>query len=86
MLDLEGIAGKGLLRRESVVELLKFEREKDNLFADFPIGTTIQDGGKRKRSDVCPSYPHHSTYADILRKITDSFNLELLLPIVQVST
>jgi len=30
--------------------LLKFEREKDNLFADFPIGATIQDGGKRKRS------------------------------------
>jgi len=23
---------------------------KMNLFADFPIGTTIQDGGKRKRS------------------------------------
>jgi len=31
--------------------LLIFEREKDNLFADFPIGATIQDGGKRKRSD-----------------------------------
>jgi len=41
-----------LLRKESVVELLKFEREKDNLFADFPIGATIQDGGKRKRSDA----------------------------------
>ena len=51
MLDSEGIAGKGLLKRGSVVELLKFEREKDNLFADFPIGATIQDGGKRKRSD-----------------------------------
>jgi len=25
---------------------------KMNLFADFPIGATIQDGGKRKRSDV----------------------------------
>jgi len=25
--------------------------EKMNLFAIFPIGTTIQDGGKRKRSD-----------------------------------
>ena len=48
MLDSEGIAGKGLLKRGSVVELLKFEREKDNLFADFPIGATIQDGGKRK--------------------------------------
>ena len=50
MLDSEGIAGKGLLRKESVVELLKFEKEKDNLFADFPIGATIQDSGKRKRS------------------------------------
>ena len=52
MLDSEGIAGRGLMERGSVVELLKFEREKDNLFADFPIGTTIQDGGKRKRSDL----------------------------------
>jgi len=53
MLNSVGIAGKGLLRKESVVELLKFEREKDNLFADFPIGATIQDGGKRKRSVYC---------------------------------
>ena len=52
MLDSEGIVGKGLLKRGSVVELLKFEREKDNLFADFPIGATIQDGGKRKRSNA----------------------------------
>ena len=52
MLDSEGIAGRGLMERGSVAELLKFEREKDNLFADFPIGATIQDGGKRKRSDV----------------------------------
>ena len=51
MLDSEGIAGKGLLKRGSVVELLEFEREKNNLFADFPIGATIQDSGKRKRSD-----------------------------------
>ena len=35
----------------SVVELLKDNKEKDNLFADFPIGATMQDGGKRKRSD-----------------------------------
>jgi len=52
MLDSEGIAGKGLLRAESVDELLKIEREKDNLFAVFPIGATIQDGGNRKRSGV----------------------------------
>ena len=24
-----------------------------------------------------PSYPHHSTYADILREIADLFNLEI---------
>jgi len=52
MLDSGGIAGKGLLKKESIVELLKFGREKDNLFADFPIGATIQDGGKRKRAIV----------------------------------
>jgi len=27
------------------------DKGKMNLFADFPIGATIQDGGKRKRSD-----------------------------------
>ena len=47
----EDIVGKGLLKLETVVELLKGIEEKDNLFADFPIGTTIQDGGKRKRSN-----------------------------------
>jgi len=30
--------------------LLKDNEETDNLFTDFPIGATIQDGGKRKRS------------------------------------
>ena len=33
-----------------VIEELKVE-EKMNLFAVFPIDTTMQDGGKRKRSD-----------------------------------
>ena len=33
-----------------VVEELKVEG-KMNLFTIFPIGTTMQDGGKRKRSD-----------------------------------
>ncbi len=45
------IVGKRFLILEAVVELLKGEVEKDNLFADFPIGATIQDGGKRKRSE-----------------------------------
>ena len=50
MLISEGIVGKWLLSMGSVVELLKFGREKENLFAVFPIGATMQDGGKRKRS------------------------------------
>ena len=37
-----------------MVEELKVE-ERNNLFAIFPIGTTIQDGGKRKRSDKLPT-------------------------------
>ena len=45
------IVGKRFLTLKAVVELLKGEVEKDNLFADFPIGATIQDGGKRKKSD-----------------------------------
>ena len=46
----EDIVGKRFLELEAVVELLKDDREKDNLFTEFPIGTTMQDGGKRKRS------------------------------------
>jgi len=42
----EDIAGKRF-----VVEELMFVEEKGNIFTDFPIGATIQDGGKRKRSD-----------------------------------
>jgi len=45
------IVGNRFARLESVVELLKIVVEKSGLFADFPIGTTIQDGGKRKRSE-----------------------------------
>jgi len=33
-----------------VVEMLKRFVEKDDVFTIFPIGTTMQDGGKRKRS------------------------------------
>jgi len=47
----EGIAGKDILTLGAVVEILRFGEEKENLFADFSISTTIQDGGKRKRSD-----------------------------------
>ena len=43
------IVGNRFLRVESVVELLKIVEEKSDLFTNFPIGATIQDGGKRKR-------------------------------------
>ena len=43
------IGGKEVLEFEAMSDLLKCV-EKENLFANFPIGATIQDGGKRKRS------------------------------------
>jgi len=46
------IVAKEVLKFEAVVEVLKVVEEKDNLFANFPIGATIQDGSKRKGSDV----------------------------------
>jgi len=45
------IAGKEVLKLEAVVAVLKVEEIKDNLFTVFPIGATMQDGGKRKRSN-----------------------------------
>jgi len=45
------IAGKEVLKLEAMVAVLKVKEIKDNLFTVFPIGATIQDGGKRKRSD-----------------------------------
>ena len=47
------IVGKAVLKDEAMVEMLKVVEEKDNLFANSPIGAIIQDGGKRKRSDAC---------------------------------
>jgi len=52
MFILENIVGKGLLKLETVVELLKSVEKKDNLFANFLIDATIQDSSKRKRSDA----------------------------------
>ena len=54
MLFAVDIAGKEVLTLNAVVEVLKFVEEKENLFANFPIGTTIQDGGKRKRNGHVP--------------------------------
>ena len=45
------IAGKEDLILNTVVEMLKLLGEKENLFTNFPIGTIIQDDGKKKRSD-----------------------------------
>jgi len=47
----EDIVGKGFLKLIDVVEELKEEEEKGNLFTEFSIGATIQYGGKRKRSN-----------------------------------
>ena len=52
MLISENIAGKSFLKFGSIVKLLRIEKKNDNLFTDFPIGIIIQDGSKRKRSDV----------------------------------
>jgi len=51
------IVGKVVLKGEAMVEMLKVVEEKVNLFASSPIGATIQDGGKRKRSDHIKLYP-----------------------------
>jgi len=45
------IAGKEVLKLEAMVAVLKVKEIKDNLFTVFPIDATMQDGGKRKRSD-----------------------------------
>jgi len=50
MFNLVNIVGSRLELLESIVELLKIV-EKVFIFANFPIGATIQDGGKRKRSE-----------------------------------
>ena len=51
MLFTEDIVGVEELSLRVVVEVLRIAEEKENLFTIFLIGTTMQDGGKRKRSD-----------------------------------
>ena len=51
MLFVIDIAGREDLVLNTVAEMLKLLGEKENLFANFPIDTTIQDDGKKKRSD-----------------------------------
>ena len=50
MLFAEDIIGLVELLLRFVVEMLKRFEEKDDLFTIFPIGATMQDGGKRRRS------------------------------------
>jgi len=66
------IAGKEVLELEAVVAVLKVEEIKDNLFAVFPIGATMQDGGKRKRSDG----ESHASSLSIKRKRKEIQNQE----------
>jgi len=47
----EDIVGIEDLTLRAVIVVLKFVGEKMDLFTIFPIGTTILDGGKRKRSN-----------------------------------
>ena len=80
MLGLEDIVGK---RFESVglVVVEELRVEERNLFAIFPIGATIQDGGKRKRSDVInqivgiPNIKQIIVITDLLHAIKKIFNL-----------
>ena len=51
MLGLEDIVGKRFESVELVV-VKELKVEERNLFAIFPIGATIQDGGKRKEAMV----------------------------------
>jgi len=50
---IEDIVGLVELLLRFVVEMLKRFVEKDDIFTIFPIGATMQDGGKRKRSVDC---------------------------------
>ena len=49
------VGNEELIFVKLVVGGLRVE-EVINLFAIFPIGTTMQDGGKRKRSDWTSCY------------------------------
>jgi len=51
MLELSFTVGIKVCKLRDMIVVLSVEGEM-NLFAVFPIGATIQDGGKRKRSIV----------------------------------
>ena len=50
MLFEENTVGNMKVCELDVVERLKFFEEENYLFTKFPIGTTMQDGGKRKEA------------------------------------
>ena len=61
----EDIVGIEDLMLRAIIVVLKFVEEKMDLFAIFPMGATIQDGGKRKRSNgsnICSAYKTRQKY------------------------
>jgi len=52
-----------------VIEELKVE-ERMNLFAVFPIGATMQDGGKRKRSNALSNFFWYRSHISIPPQIS----------------
>ena len=55
---------------------------KMNLFAIFPIGTTMQDGGKRKRSDGMPKLQPVTVYLNSYILFQFSFYLFIFLDFI----
>ena len=55
MLELSFMVGKKVCKLQDIIVVLKVEGEM-NLFTVFPIGIIMQDGGKRKRSNICDSH------------------------------
>ena len=55
VLELLFTVGKKVCKLRDMIVVLKVEGEM-NLFTVFPIGTIMQDGSKRKRSDVYYSH------------------------------
>ena len=61
----EDIVGIEDLTLRAVIVVLKFVGEKMDLFTIFPMGATIQDGSKRKRSNrsnICSAYKTRQKY------------------------
>ena len=86
VLELSFTVGKRACKLRDVVVVLRVEG-KMNLFAIFPIGATMQDGGKRKRSDATDC--HHAPCNKLLilkffKKIGNLRGLRVVWPRVTV--